>query len=147
MDQTEITIRLDCTDLPSHGAPESAQQPVSLGVQRGKTAEQLARADQPHVVFDLPFRLGRRADDGPNFQGPYAQGTPAARFVYLCWCEGDDPARMVGRAKVSLAHLTWQDIAAAGERDGVIEAQLRLSDAHGRPLCATVKDTHITWKC
>lgn len=146
MDQTEITIRLDCTDFPSHDEQASAQHPIYLGVQRDKQVEQLAHIDTEHIVFTLPFRIGNRAGDLPNFLGPYAQGTPHARFIYLCWCEGNAPPHGFGRAKVSLAHLTWPDITAAAARDGVITAQLRLSDAHGRPIYATVKDSHITWK-
>lgn len=59
---------------------------LALALQCGKDRLQPpAFASAERVIFDLALRLGSPNPDGsPNLLGPCVQGTPTARFVYLC---------------------------------------------------------------
>lgn len=141
----EIVIRLRCVNLP--GRVCCGRSAVRLGIQRGREVVDDVDAGAGEAVFEAPLRAVLNDTTGaPNFLGPYAQGTPQARFIYLDWGE-----RRAGswdgfrRAKVHLSHLTWEDVGrhlASGEP---IEAVVDMTDRFGGPLCASVKPTHIRW--
>ena len=97
-------------------------------------------------MFDL--RVERNAKTGkPNFLGPYAHGKPDERFLYLCWgVRNERHFHMFRRAKVQLSHLDWATVEKAARTKRAIEAVVRLTDAKGGPLCASVKPTHIDWR-
>lgn len=112
-----------------------------VGVQRGRDIEQLAPGDADDVVFQL--ELQPKGDHDAT--GPYAQGKPGERFVYLCWVAGPDRT-MFRRAKLMLADVpaaTWR---AAVDGDGVLEGSLDLTDGRSEPLCARVKPDAISWR-
>lgn len=140
----EITVRLRCTNLP--GSACCGRSAVRLGIQKGQDVIEDVLADG-ETTFEASLRAQLHAATGkPNFLGPYAQGTPQERFLYLCWGERHGGAwDGFRRAKVHLKHLSWDDVArhlASGEP---MEAELRLTDAKGEPLCASVRPTHISW--
>jgi hypothetical protein len=94
------------------------------------------------ITFDFTLRVEPGAGGGPpRLLGPFAQGPPSRRFVYVnsgkragqadsCWDR---------RAKVQLggvdASLIERAAAAAG---AVIEAQIAGTGRDGGPACATV---------
>ena len=77
--ESEVPIRLILVDPPAG---------VSFGIQKGSGVryetlfvQQRGRGD---VCFDFSVAVTNNRKDGlPNFRGPFAQGTPASRFVYV----------------------------------------------------------------
>src|SRR5579871_6622965 len=62
---------------------------LALALQRGKAGQAVLepprRRSAEAVVFDLDLTVEGRLEDGrPRLLGPYVQGPPGARFVYLC---------------------------------------------------------------
>ncbi|HET6856118.1 MAG TPA: DUF5990 family protein [Streptomyces sp.] len=148
-----ITLRIVGSDLP--GATCGEFRHVHVGTQRGREPEQLVSADARQAVFEIPVEVltapdGTRdanantvEDADANFRGPYVQGRPGARFVYLTWGErppGGDFA-MFRRIKLFLADLPTGLIA----EGAVLHGALGLTDGCGLPLCAAVRPPRIAW--
>lgn len=123
---------------------------VVFAVQRGR-AELLPPyvADAEFLGFAITMPLGPTLPDGSfNFRGPYAQGTPADRFIYVnsgtlagqltsCWER---------RAKVKLAQIPPGLIeSAVGDPDCAIEARILGTAGDGGPVCASVQPHAISW--
>jgi hypothetical protein len=123
---------------------------VVFAVQRGR-AELLPpyTADAESVAFAITVRLGPALADGSfNFRGPYAQGTPSDRFIYVnsgtlagqlasCWER---------RAKVKLAEIPRALVeSAVGDPDRAIEARIVGTARDGGPVCASVQPHAISW--
>lgn len=122
---------------------------VALAVQRGR-AELLEPSERTGdaVVFDFRVRVREMtAADGPRFLGEYAQGPPAARFVYVNsgTSAGEAASCWTRRAKVPLAGISWPMIQAAVQTPGGrVETGFAGTGADGGPACATVKG--IEWR-
>jgi len=83
---------------------------------------------------------------GVDLKGPYIQGPPGGRFVYLSWGTVDDANRfnLFRRAKL------WLDAIPSSVTDraldlGLLVGRLRLTDHRGNPLCAGVRPPLIDW--
>lgn len=148
-----LHVRVVCTDLPGtrfrdpHDGVLPVKVPVHLGVQRGREVVDRVPADRRPVTFAVEFRVERRPDGAPNFLGPFAQGTPEDRFVYLSWGT-PEPAgsfAMLRRLKVRLGHLRWPEIRRPIRAGKPLTVTLRLTDDAGEPLCATPPAGHIRW--
>lgn len=124
---------------------------VAFAVQRGRFELLAPREAEPGAIrFDFALRVAARpAGGGPNFLGPYAQGSPADRFVYVnsgtsagqagsCWTR---------RAKVRLSGIGWELVeevlAASGAR---LEARIEGAGRDGGPACASVPLLDGGWK-
>lgn len=145
-DTQELTVRLRCIDLP--GREFKGRSNIRLGVQKSKDVIEDVFADAEEVIFTCSLRVERNAATGkPNFLGPYAQGTPAERFLYLCW--GERKVGVwdgVGRAKIHLKEIEWssvENVIATGEP---LEAIIKMTDKKGGPLCASVPRDKLTWQ-
>ena len=151
--ESTLRVRVVCTDLPGkrfidpQDPKQAAQEPVYLGIQRGRDVIDEVSADRPQVTFDAEFKIGERADGSPNFLGPFAQGTGADRFFYLSWGirRPGGGLRMFRRLKIRLGHLRWPAIRRSMKEGKPLTVRLRLTDARGGPLCATPPKTHIDW--
>ena len=123
---------------------------VVFCLQRGKTEiVSPVRVTGDDLSFDFSVRLGERPDGLPNFLGPFAQGPPAGRFVYVnsgtsagqagsCWTR---------RAKIPLSAITWpmiEEVLAAP--DHILEARIAGTAKDGGPVCATVPLLDGGWK-
>ncbi|RST09046.1 monooxygenase [Streptomyces sp. WAC07149] len=88
----------------------------------------------------------RRDAAGLDLTGPWIQGRPGQRFVYLTWngVDGTGVRGMFRRAKLMLDAVDPAAAAAAADT-GLLVARLALTDAHGRPLCAAVRPPAVTW--
>ena len=82
---------------------------------------------------------GSNADGGPRLLGPFVQGPPTARFVYvnIGASAGQIGSPWQRRAKVPLGAIDWQPIEALapGER---LTAHIAGTARDGSPACATV---------
>jgi hypothetical protein len=154
--QTESVLHLKviCTDFPGlkfcdpHANEPSVREPVYLGIQHGSEVIGQVPADRRRAIFNPEFRVSCNPDGTPNFLGPYAQGTVRDRFVYLSWGVKQRGARFVmfRRLKLRLGHLSWEQIDQSMASGQPVVVRLKLTDAHGCPLCATPPQTHIRWE-
>lgn len=98
---------------------------------------------------DLPFtfevRARPEANGGARLLGPFVQGPPTARFVYICVGRyaGQSESPWQRRIKVPLSGIRWEMIEslATGHLASAFEGTM----ADGSPACATVKLTQ-SWK-
>ena len=94
------------------------------------------------ITFDFTLRVEPDADGGPpRLLGPFAQGPPASRFVYVNSGKhaGQFESPWDRRAKVSLMTINASLIERALAKSGaVIEAQIAGTGRDGGPACATV---------
>ncbi|MFF8729256.1 DUF5990 family protein [Streptomyces sp. NPDC015171] len=83
---------------------------------------------------------------GVDVTGPYVQGRPDERFVYLSWGSVDPSGAftMFRRAKIMLGAVP-ADVLSAAAHGGLLTARLGLTDARGGPLCARVVPPAVTW--
>lgn len=83
---------------------------------------------------------------GFDLQGPYIQGRPGARFIYLSWGSVDDANefRLFRRAKPWLDGVPAEVLTRAVAQ-GLLVGRLSLTDRKGNPLCAAVRPPLIIW--
>jgi hypothetical protein len=101
----------------------------------------VTRPDGRDVSFDFTVRVGAQKSGEPNFLGPFTQGPPKDRFVYVnagkqagqsdtCWDR---------RAKVRLTGIAWPQVEEAlAEPHAVLEARIDGTADDGGPCCASV---------
>jgi hypothetical protein len=129
----EVAFRITVLDPP---------RGVVFRLQRGRSELVAPSSESPSaIVFDFTLRVEPGAAGGPpRLLGPFAQGPPASRFVYVnsgkqagqvesCWDR---------RAKVSLRGVDASLIERAAASGAVIEAQIAGTGRDGGPACATV---------
>jgi hypothetical protein len=107
-----MRIRIEGTDLPGSSCGPSPQRPqghsnIGVGVQRrGKPAELLGvvPGDSPQATWVLEATMTPTPEGGADLKGPYIQGPPGGRFIYLNWGTVDarDTFTMFRRAKLLL---------------------------------------------
>jgi hypothetical protein len=92
------------------------------------------------IEFELPVRVGTQPDGSPNFLGPFAQGPPRARFVYVnSGTLADDPQSCwTRRAKVPLNGISWALIRKALASRSALETEIDGRARDGGPACGTV---------
>jgi hypothetical protein len=128
-------MRPDRFDLPLRIVVADPFPGVRLVLQRGATGKASlvgAAATAPDTLaFDLEVEVHAALPDGrPRFLGPYVQGPPAERFVYICVIPG-------GRMKIPLGAIGWpliEGLPAGGRIEGRVSGRGR----KGGPAYATV---------
>src|SRR6186713_3530475 len=85
---------------------------VTFAMQRGKD-ELLppSRVSARSLIFDLSIRVSeRKAGGAPNVLGPYAQGKPDDRFLYVNsgTLAGQQDSRWTRRAKIKTGGINWK---------------------------------------
>lgn len=122
---------------------------VTFAVQRGRT-ELLEPCIRTTVdqVFDFAVRVGVAAPGScPRLLGPFTQGPPTARFVYVNsgMHAGQPGSRWDRRAKIPLSGITAALIEEVERTQGRrLETAFNGTGADGGPTCATVKS--IQWR-
>jgi Family of unknown function (DUF5990) len=149
-----VQIRIEGTDLPGDSCGPSPERPaghvgVHVGLQRrGKPAELigLTPGGAPAATWTLDAVVAPKPDGPADVRGPYIQGPPGGRFIYLNWGTVDDSGifTMFRRAKLWLEAVPPEVLADAADR-GLLVGRLGLTDAHGGPLCASVRPPLIDW--
>jgi hypothetical protein len=146
-----VQLRIEGSDLPGRSCGAGPNFPgyenIHVGVQRrNKPGELLGMipGDAPSAVWSLDCEIAP-TPDGVDFKGPYIQGRPHERFVYLSWGAVDDGAfKMFRRAKIWLDGCD-PDVLEAAQESGTLVARLGLTDAKGHPLCASVRPPRVEW--
>ena len=149
-----MRIRIEGRDLPGASCGPSPQRPqghanIHVGVQRrNKPGELLGlvRGDAPRAAWDLDCVVKESGDGGVEFTGPYIQGGPGRRFIYLSWgvIEDDGTFTMFRRAKLMLDAVP-SDVARRAATSGELVGVVGLSDDKGNPRCAAVGPSAIEW--
>jgi hypothetical protein len=100
-------------------------------------------APSAHWTFDA---TATPAENGTDITGPYIQGRPGARFIYLSWgtVADDGTFTMFRQAKLRLDAIDPATLDAA-RRYGTLIASLKLTDTKGHPLAAALRPPHIHW--
>ena len=143
-----MRIRIVGTDLPGRVCPPGHNFPgyanVHVGMQTKRRPPELLDL-QPGDAAEATWTIDCEVD-GSDIRGPYIQGRPGERFIYLNWgsVDGDGRMDMFRRAKLMLADVP-DDVLAKAATMGVLVGRLGLSDAKGQPLCAAVRPPSIEW--
>jgi hypothetical protein len=148
-----VQIHIEGYDLPGRECGASEDFPgyrnIHVGVQRRDTPSEwldLQPADAPEATWTVDSTAATITDTGLDVRGPYIQGGPGRRFIYLFWGEVDDTGRftMFRRAKLWLDGVDKATARAAIDT-GRLTATLGLTDGKGHPLCASVRPPKVTW--
>ncbi|MFB9236136.1 DUF5990 family protein [Plantactinospora siamensis] len=148
-----MRIRIEGRDLPGRVCDAGGDFPgyrgIHVGVQRRDRPTEwldLQPADATTVTWDLDCTAATVTDGRLDARGPYLQGGPGRRFIYLSWGELDDAGAftMFRRAKLWLDGVD-PDTARAAVDAGRLTARLGLTDSRGQPRCASVRPPHINW--
>ena len=136
--EQELTLRIVLEKPP----PD-----VDFGLQKGRGSNyetiQTQRSKAKDLYFEFPVGVkAGRQDAQPILLGPFAQGPPGARFVYLDigTCAGQADACWSRRLKIPLSGITWDMIdRASADPKSILETRVPGTGRDGGPSCATVK--------
>src|SRR5215467_1805525 len=102
------------SDLPVRLVLVAPPPGVDFGIQRGSGARHetlfVQQVEYGDVVFDFSLTVTEnRKDSLPNFKGPFVQGPPASRFIYVDvgTYAGQKATKWSRRMKVPLQGITW----------------------------------------
>jgi hypothetical protein len=116
---------------------------VDFALQMGKGSAfepvQRQRSNGSDLIFEFqPAIRSGISSDGMPLTGPFVQGPPGQRFIYLDigTYAGQSNTPWSRRLKISLQGITTKMLA----KGGVFEARVPGTDRHGGPSCASVKD-------
>ncbi|MFF7457069.1 DUF5990 family protein [Kitasatospora sp. NPDC008115] len=147
-----MQLRIEAVDLPGRSCPAAPGFPgyrnIHVAVQRRECPGELLDlqpGDAPSAAWTLECTASP-APGGIDVKGPYVQGRPGQRFVYLVWGAVDDGGAftMFRRAKLMLDAVDAR-VAADAAAAGRLTARLGLTDAKGQPLCAAVRPPWVVW--
>ena len=126
---------------------------VHFVMQRGATAEHdlvpPTAISGDSITFDLTLRIGAPARGIPvRFLGPFAQGTPDARFIYINSGQlaGEAGTPWSRRAKVWLTGITKDQVDTAIAKGLVLEAEIEGTARDGGPVCASTHPLGDGWR-
>ena len=79
--------------------------------------------------------------------GPFAHGPRAERFIYLNWLVVRDgtPREHIGRIKLHLNHIKYEDAEKAAAPNKPIKVTLQLTNEKGKPVFASVRANQAKW--
>ncbi|WP_433436856.1 DUF5990 family protein [Nonomuraea sp. CA-141351] len=146
-----MLVRIEASQLPGRECGQAPGFPgyrnIHVGVQRRDRRQEilgLCPGDAASAVWELEV-IATPAETGWDLRGPYVQGRPGGRFVYVSWgvVEGE-VFTMFRRAKLWFDGVA-PDILDAAVRGGVLVGRLGLTDGRGHPLCAAVRPPLIEW--
>lgn len=147
-----MQILIEAFGLPGRTCPVSPGFPgysdIHVAVQPRARDEALL-SPQPGDAVSAAWTLdctASRGASGVDFTGPWIQGRPGQRFIYLSWT-GIDSAGVVTRFRRAKLMLDAVDSSVADDAvsRGRLVARLALTDAKGRPLCAAVRPPLVAW--
>jgi hypothetical protein len=143
-----VQLRIIGTDLPGRDCPSGRNFPgysnVHIGMQTKRRPPELLNlqpGDATMVTWTIDCEV-----NGPDVRGPYIQGGPGDRFIYLNWgsVDGDGRMDMFRRAKLMLDGVP-DSVLAKAAKSGLLVGRVGLTDVKGQPLCAAVRPPMIEW--
>ena len=135
------------SDLPIRLVLVEPPPGVDFGIQRGGGSHYetlfVQQGQHGYVTFDFSLTVADSRKDGlPNFKGPFAQGPPASRFIYIDvgTYAGQKDTPWSRRMKVPLQGITWALIRQVTSKPGhKLLARIPGTGKDGGPNCATVQ--------
>jgi len=126
---------------------DEGYQNVHVGVQRRREVVELRPGDADSVDWEFEVDALIRPDGSRDVRGPFVQGRPGERFLYLSWGTVDAAGAftMFRRAKLMFDGVDDATLASAAAPGGALVATLGLTLPNGTPLCAAVRPPMITW--
>lgn len=124
---------------------------VDFGLQKGRGNDYETVQKQRSSTGDLSFEFILRAKQGkdgtPTFLGPFAQGPPDGRFVYLDigTYAGQTNTPWSRRLKIPLKRITWAVVKQVSDSSRILETHVQGTGGDGGPSCGTVKP-FVGWK-
>jgi hypothetical protein len=127
---------------------------VDYGIQRGSGSDYqtvfLQRPSNPRaqIVFDVPIAVTETRPEGvPNFGGPFVQGKPAERFLYVDIGKyaGQRNTEWARRMKVPLTGISWTLIEQAAKTGKAIETRIPGTAKDGGPTAASTAKLQSAW--
>jgi Family of unknown function (DUF5990) len=125
---------------------------VALALQRGKSGSHTLIAPSSlsadAAAFDFTVVAApAKSGEAPRLLGPFVQGPPDKRFIYLCIGKyaGDAASSWARRAKIPLTGLTWPLIETRKD-DGRLEASIAGRAHDGSPACASIALLPPGWR-
>lgn len=137
-EERSVALRIVVTPMPPPTC--GVMEGLELVLQDGTGVRPGTERGDGAMVFETRVRVRRNAATGrPNFLGSIVNGTPDTRFLYLCW-EGmeDGCPNRLGRMKIHLSSVTWEQIDRVADGRGILEATVSGVSDRGRPACASV---------
>jgi hypothetical protein len=149
----EMQIRIEASDFPGNSCVPSPDSPmgyrnIHVGVQRRNRRGELLGL-VPGDASSATWTVDCDAVPSPtgvDLRGPYINGPPGGRFIYLSWGTVDDARgfTLFRRAKLWLDAIPSTVINRAVDV-GLLVGRLGLTDGKGNPLCAAVRPPVIEW--
>jgi hypothetical protein len=134
--KAEIPLRLVLVNPPMD---------VAFGLQKGRGAKYetvlVQLGGKGHLQFDFALDLKSTPSGAPHFGGPFAQGTPADRFIYIDvgTMAGQQDSRWSRRIKVPLTGISKALLRELGSTtNGRLVARIPGTGRDGTPSCATI---------
>jgi hypothetical protein len=124
---------------------ESPPQGVDFGLQKGRGHEfeivQKQRSKKGDLSFEFDARVKEAKDGSPTLLGPFVQGPPQERFVYINigTSAGQMDSPWTRRLKIPFREITWEVVNQATRGKKILEAHVAGTGKDGSPTCATVK--------
>jgi len=135
--EREINLRI-VVERPPSG--------VYFGLQKGSGSNyetvQTVESKSADLKFEFNVRVRQGKDGRPNFLGPFVQGPPHERFVYLDigTYAGQTNTPWSRRLKIPLRSITWDLISPTAKSSlATLEARVEGTGKDGGPSCGTVK--------
>jgi hypothetical protein len=134
--EREITLRIILKAPPSG---------IDFGLQQGHGHDyetvQTQRSKTGDLTFTFTVRAKQNSGGEPVFLGPFTQGPPQERFVYLDigTYAGQKQTQWSRRLKIPLRGISWEMVEQASGAARVLETRVRGTGRDGGPTCGTVK--------
>jgi len=130
------------------GCSERTWTNVHVGIQRRREVVDLVPGDAQRAVFDVDVELRTGRDGRLEPRGPYVQGRPGERFIYLSWgaVDGDGHFEMFRRLKLWIGRLDEELLRRADALGYRLELRLALADERGGPVCGSGDPQRLDWR-
>jgi len=134
-DNVHLALRGTCKDraaVVTPGHPWQATEPIP--------------GDAASVRWQVEVTV-RRGEHGLDFGGPFVRGDRADRHLGIVWGDirADGTFQLICGSKLRLADVDPGLVEGAMRSGGRLLARVRLTDAHGSPICARLKPPDISW--
>jgi len=119
---------------------------IYVGIQRRREVLDLVPGDANSARWNFDCETTERAD-GVDFRGPYIQGKPGERFIYLSWGTVSETGKfeMFRRAKLQLNAVDADTLRRAVLENARLVVAVNLTDNKGNPACAVLNPPQIAW--
>jgi hypothetical protein len=135
--ERELTLRIVVENPPAG---------VDLALQKGRGKDyecvQTQRSRAEDVAFEFRVNVKAGPSATPVFTGPFAQGTPEDRFVYIDIgaYAGESDSRWARRLKIPLTGITSETVDRVVENPhALLEARVPGTGKDGGPSCGTAR--------